>query len=267
MYKPINHSPLKLLAWRLAYRHWTRRIARRAEPLDVLSLGRVVVISPHQDDETIACGALLATLAAAKKTPQVVFVTDGANSHQGHPTFNPSALVALRRSEALTALAALGLSGAQMHELGAPDGEMQAFAAGRGTYFSAKLASLLDGLEPDTVLIPFCQEGTLDHEAVNALCLEALALTVRKPAVLQFVVWAKWSDRGRKLLLNVPEKLYYLPLGEHAAVKNKALDAHASQVHPSPPWNFSVLEERFVELARVDAELFVAFAPATSTSA
>jgi len=47
---------------------------------------RVVVVSPHPDDEVLACGGLLALHARRGGEVMVVAVTDGEASHRDDPS-------------------------------------------------------------------------------------------------------------------------------------------------------------------------------------
>lgn len=70
---------------------------------------RVVVLAPHADDETFACGGTIARLAKAGVRVDVVLLTDGARGdpekYCGHED-----VVAVRRAEALAACRILGAS-------------------------------------------------------------------------------------------------------------------------------------------------------------
>src|SRR5262249_20642409 len=70
-------------------------------------LGRTLVLVAHQDDETLGCGALIQRM----RSPLVVYATDGAplNEKWWKPYGSRQAYADVRRSEALGALAALGV--------------------------------------------------------------------------------------------------------------------------------------------------------------
>src|SRR5690349_14548383 len=50
-----------------------------------------VVIAPHQDDETLACGGVIARKRSEGLPVHVIFITDGSASHPGHPRLGPPA--------------------------------------------------------------------------------------------------------------------------------------------------------------------------------
>ena len=46
------------------------------------TLGRVLIVAPHPDDEVIGCAGLIARLTASGNPPQVVILTQGEASHR-----------------------------------------------------------------------------------------------------------------------------------------------------------------------------------------
>jgi LmbE family N-acetylglucosaminyl deacetylase len=75
---------------------------RAAERLPLRTLFQVlecrpfVVIAPHPDDESLACGGLLALASCEGVRAAIVVVSDGAGSHPGSRAWPPARLAALR---------------------------------------------------------------------------------------------------------------------------------------------------------------------------
>src|SRR5262249_29258529 len=106
-----------------------------ASPLAMPPDARVLVVSPHPDDETIAVGGLLYRLERAHVPVRVVFVTNGDGYHDAVtrvvPARTPTSADYLafgrrREDEALTALAQLGAPRQDVRFLGFPDGGLEA---------------------------------------------------------------------------------------------------------------------------------------------
>ena len=70
--------------------------------------GKTVILSPHQDDESLGCGGAIALLCQAGPPPMIIFITDGAGSHPSSASTPPAALRSLREAEAREALHRLG---------------------------------------------------------------------------------------------------------------------------------------------------------------
>ena len=76
-----------------------QRLLARSTPMDVAELRRLspmLILSPHQDDETLGCGGLLATVSALGLRPRVAYLTDGSASHRGSTYWTRERLARLR---------------------------------------------------------------------------------------------------------------------------------------------------------------------------
>ncbi len=126
----------------------------------------VLVLAPHQDDEVLGCGGLLAGLAAAGARVRVLFLSDGALGAGGSGTGEAArAYAARRREESTAALAALGIEGdGSARHLELPDGSL----AHHLEDLAAAVREALLALEADLVLVPSPLEVTADHRAAFA---------------------------------------------------------------------------------------------------
>ncbi len=152
--------------------------------------GRVVVVAPHPDDETLGVGGLISTLLVLGWTAHVVAVTGGEACYGPLDATGAAALVARRRAEQEAALAALSGGGGSVPvtRLGWPDGAR----AGVGDDLVAALRPLVAGA--DLVLAPLRTDGHPDHDACGA----AAASAVRDGALLEYPIWTwHWADPER----------------------------------------------------------------------
>ncbi|MBI5089343.1 MAG: PIG-L family deacetylase [Actinobacteria bacterium] len=138
---------------------------------------RLVVVSPHPDDETLGAGGLIATALDRGLPVTVVAVTDGESSHPGRD------MGAQRRTELTDAMRALAPDGGvDVRRLGLPDGHI-------GDRLADLVDALVDLVEPgDLVACPLHDDGHPDHEAVAVGATEAAR---RRGSWLRtFGVWA-----------------------------------------------------------------------------
>lgn len=148
-----------------------------------ISTRPVVVVAAHPDDETLAVGGLLASLAAREVAVDVLAVSDGEASH----------LVAARppsrrRAEQDDACRALGLC-RQVERLGLPD-------VGVPENVDALTTALEARCNPDTVLIaPWDGDGHDDHDACGWAARRVASST--GATLLAYPVWAwQWAEVG-----------------------------------------------------------------------
>src|SRR5580698_6612768 len=88
---------------------------------DVLGEGGVLVIAPHPDDESLACGGLIAEACATDRPASVIVVSDGTGSHPRSRLYPRARLRGLREAESRQAVSALGLPPRSLEFLRLPD--------------------------------------------------------------------------------------------------------------------------------------------------
>jgi len=88
---------------------------------DITSDGGLVVIAPHPDDESLACGGLIARACSEGRPVRVVVVSDGTGSHPRSRVYPRMRLRTLREEEARRAVCALGLAPRHLTFLRLPD--------------------------------------------------------------------------------------------------------------------------------------------------
>lgn len=212
---------------------------------------RLVVLAPHPDDEVLACGALLHTHVAQGGDALIVAVTDGEASHAGDARWPPARLAASRRAESAQGLRALGAAPVPVQRWGLPDGAVGAVNAS-GPSLQTRLAAVLRA--GDVVATTWRRDGHPDHEACGAAAAAACART--GSTLLEAPVWMwHWADPDHP---DIPwHDLRALPVSAQAlALKQRALQAHASQLSPRGDGAGPVLDASILRRAQWDQEFF-----------
>lgn len=172
-------------------------------PLDLSLARKVLVFSPHPDDETLGCGGTLARLAQICQV-KVVLVTDGSGAGG-----LPQGAGLVRQAEFVKALAVLGVTDSiQLHQ---PDGFFEATAE-----LAVTVQALLDAFQPDWVFLPSTLDYHRDHVRIAAF-LEPLCR--RTPSVKQLLFYEIWAP--------VPAT-HVVDITEQADIKRAALAEHAT---------------------------------------
>ncbi|SHJ25723.1 PIG-L deacetylase family protein [Wenxinia saemankumensis] len=83
--------------------------------------GDVLVLAPHPDDESLACGGAIAAAMETGRRVRVVIVTDGSRSHPSSTSDPPGILAELRHGEVDRAVAILSEGRLVPDWLGYPD--------------------------------------------------------------------------------------------------------------------------------------------------
>lgn len=197
------------------------------EPAAMLGAARrLVVVSPHPDDETLAAAGALAEALERGIAILVVSVTDGEASHAGSTVWTPKRLRAARMAELDEALLAIGGPLDAIVRLHLPDGEVSA----RSDALAEHLVGLLR--PGDLVICPWRHDGHPDHEAVARSVLAARGILGF--SLLEAPIWMwHWQSPETK---EIPwHALKRMPLSRRASRrKAHALAAFRSQLAIDP---------------------------------
>jgi LmbE family N-acetylglucosaminyl deacetylase len=221
-----------------------------------------LILAPHQDDETLACGTLIARKRDAGHEVHVVFLTDGGASHPDHPGLATSQLVALRHREARQALDLLGVDSACVHFWDEPDGSLKEIAGGRRALLVAKLAALVEQIKPGRLFVPCSPDGSSEHDPVLGFAAEAIAGTPLRPEIWQYPVWSWWNPPLLFGKIFSVGNAHRLAGEDFLEAKRRALDCYRSQIKPTPPWPSATLPPELLEFCLHDPEYYF-LTPAT----
>ena len=170
---------------------------------------RVLVLSPHPDDEAIGCGGTLCRHSAAGDEIRVIFLTSG---ERGSRVMGPGETASVRETEAKAAAAVLGL--AEIEFLRAPDGRLRSSAA-----VMEKVAGAIAKFQPDYLYTAHGGEAHSDHRAAMRLATRAVREAPRpKPVMRLFEVWTP---------LRHPN--HFEDITAHVETKARAVQCYASQ--------------------------------------
>ncbi len=228
----------------------------RSRPLPLTALPSALVIAPHPDDETFGMGGTLARLGRAGIRPHVVFVTDGAASHPGHPRLDPGAIAARRGAEAERALAALGIDWDRVTRLGGPDGRLDRLAPAEADTLVAGLRAAAGRAAARLVFLAAEADGSSEHAAAYALAARAFPPGAERPRLLEYPVWAWWSPPRLRALQRAARRVWRSGLGECRGAKAAAIAAYASQTEPLAPQTEAALPPGFAASFDTGAEYF-----------
>lgn len=161
-----------------------------------LPVNNVLVIAPHQDDESIGCGGTVFLHAKNNGRASVVFCTSDGK---------------IREDESAEALKALGVSDSL--QLGYKIETLKS-EAGLG----ARLASIIDEKKPEIVFIPFFIDNHEDHRAVNSALAGAYT---DKQADFMIYAYPVWFPLYPNVLVDI---------GRAWEKKKQAIECYRSQI-------------------------------------
>jgi N-acetylglucosamine malate deacetylase 1 len=220
----------------------------------------VLVIAPHQDDCTLGCGGLIFQKRLAGHPVEILYLTDGAVSHPGHPFLTPAEISLRRKAEARLANQRLGVDSAALRFLDLPDSRLDKLATDERAAAVTRLAAALAERAPSVLLLPLRHDGSSEHQAGFTLVRDALERASLRPRVLEYAVWSLWSPQ---LLLPALRRarIHRFDFPGYAPRKSHALAAYVSQFEPTPPWKNPVLPAGFRSIFETEREFFFEYQP------
>ncbi len=158
---------------------------------------RVLIVAPHPDDESLACGGLIQRAHSAGADVHIVFVTNGDDnpwpqrfverrlkvSHSDKKRWGRR-----RRAEALAAMAALGLPESAASFLSLPDQGLTQLLLNADEGVLRTFTREIERWRPTLLVVPSGADTHPDHSAVFVLSQLALARLDETPRQLRYIV-------------------------------------------------------------------------------
>jgi N-acetylglucosamine malate deacetylase 1 len=143
-------------------------------------MNRILVLSPHPDDESIGCGGTLLRHVKEGDEVQIVFLTSGEKGGRG---LSSEEIIRIREAESRAAAKILGVKHLEFWRL--PDGGVRAT---RET--TERLRNKLNQFRPDRVYVTHNREMHPDHRGAVRLVRQALkGARCKCPLVWMYEVW------------------------------------------------------------------------------
>jgi LmbE family N-acetylglucosaminyl deacetylase len=241
-------------------RRLVRRQLRQRGKVLQLSQKPVVIFSPHQDDETLGCGGLIALKRQQGVPVWVVFLTDGQLCYWGAPEpplITVEECIRLRQQEATAALDILGVEASNIVFLDAKDSSLSSLEGSQRQQMVQSLTHWLTVVQPGEVYVPYHKDQHDDHIATHNLVRTALNEVPLTIELWQYLVWSLWRyENLADLFSKQYQGLYSLPIAPVKARKLEALQAYKSQYTPVVG-NFTALPKTFMGFFDYPFELFV----------
>lgn len=182
----------------------------------------VLVIAPHQDDEVLGCGGVMARHAAEGDTVHVVVVTRGIAS-----LFPPVEIEATRR-ELHAALEVLSVSGVQFLEFPAPQLDLVARHE-----LAEAIQRVIYSLQAQILYVPHAGDIHFDHRAVFEAALVA-ARPINRCPVERIVAYETLSETEWGAPSNPFVPSLFVDISQHLQKKLQAMSCYKSQLKDPP---------------------------------
>lgn len=202
--------------------------------------GNIIVLAPHPDDETLACGGTIARRLDEGYDVTVVFLTDGRNALTDLGVFSqptPLELKEIRKEETRRATKILGLSDDDLIFLDIEDGRLNESEE----IVSKRIAEILKEKRPKEIYFPQRKEYNVDHKSANRLVRKVINQLHYRLHAYEYLI--AWSYPFNILSRVQPKSLYDLILSkllnfnmarvdisDFIAIKKAAIHEYQSQL-------------------------------------
>ena len=190
--------------------------------LQVRDTLRVLVVSPHPDDDVIGCGGSIAKHIIKKHEVTIVYLSSGEAENA---RFSKEKLARIRENEAMKATDLLGVN--ERIFLRHPDGRLKEHTQA----ITADLERIIKDKKPYIIYLPHKNEDHEDHKTtyhcgMQALARASLSLSDRfldQPWIVPLILWYEvWTP--------LQEISYMRDITPYITLKMRALKQHASQI-------------------------------------
>jgi LmbE family N-acetylglucosaminyl deacetylase len=181
----------------------------RTQQVNGLQEKRVLVLSPHPDDDIIGCGGAIHKYYLKGAEITSVYMTDG---RKGDPGYNEEELVLVRREEAERASKIIGID--SLIFLDNRDSELTS-----NSKTIRELSQIIKDIKPDAIFLPFLLDNHPDHVATNNIFVQATKDQSVDAACYGYEVWTP---------LTVPNCI--VDITEQIKIKRKALEQFENQL-------------------------------------
>ena len=191
-----------------------------------LGTGGLVVVAPHPDDESLACGGLIAEACSEGRPVRIVVVSDGTGSHPASKTHPKARLMRLREEETRQAARELGLDPRHIVFLRLPDRYVPSEGPSAEEAIERIQACAIE-VGAEAIFVSWRHDPHCDHQASYRL-VRSVQRRLPTARVYEYSVW------GSALPAETPiERVcdgFRIRMGSHAlAKKRRAIAAHRSQ--------------------------------------
>lgn len=188
---------------------------------------RILIFSPHPDDETLGNAGLIKKSLDNKATVKVVVVSDG----------NKHGLKNERHSETINAMKILGLESSQIKFLDLPDGKLN-----QVDNLEQLINQEVVDFQPTIILTTNNQDIHKDHAAVGKAVEKAISIMDKKPIVYEYLIhyhrYPRPTGLNENAYLLPPAKLIVAPGQwqkltlnlETEDLKRQAIEQYKSQI-------------------------------------
>lgn len=204
--------------------------ALRLTEKELLQFGKTLIIAPHPDDESLACGGLVCMLRKLGLEVGFIFVSDGSMSHPFSKEYPAGRRAQVRKQEALSALKELHSDPTHAIFLDLPDGSVPNDTSADFDAAVKSMSRALLYMQPETIFVPLRLDPHRDHQATWQIVHRSLPVFKNSPRIFEYPVWLWELGKEQDYPTDAEMTCWKLDIGSELETKRKAIAAHQSQL-------------------------------------
>ncbi len=189
---------------------------------------KVIIVSPHPDDETFGCAGLMQRLVKLEKDVHVLILTQGEGAHN-ESLIKKQALIEKRKQLTLNAGQILGLSPDRYTFLDWGDGVIDNIELYEDK--QKELRRIFEKLKPDLIFTPHVSEGHPDHYHSTYIVRETLKNYSSPVEHMVYCVWLLLGSYRLFFSLNWKKSYTLVMSKQEQRLKHKAMETY---LEPTP---------------------------------
>ncbi|MDO6810946.1 bifunctional PIG-L family deacetylase/class I SAM-dependent methyltransferase [Zobellia galactanivorans] len=159
-------------------------------------IGKLLILAPHPDDESLACGGIISLLIASGVQVHIIFFTSGSASHPESELYPAERLANLREQEALLACKCLGIPADHIDFFREKDSDMCNLSPKRRNQLGAIIAKKCNNESFLTLGLPWRRDPHADHKVVYDIGKRSFPFLESPTIVMEYPVWM-WKNGER----------------------------------------------------------------------
>ena len=212
---------------------------------------KILILSPHPDDEIIGCAGLIQKLMKQQKEVFILMITGGGASWDTS-LIDSSELIAKRKELSMSAAEIIGLPYEHYIYLGWEDSKLKEMV--NHSERQHDLAHIIDTVKPSVILLPHRCEVSEDHYSLQKTFSNSLKFSKYKTKI--FYYWVHSMRPLREFVLGWRKSFIINLDNEEYKIKSRALDAYVKPLAPFGKPYSGELPESLLYSMKWDKELF-----------
>jgi LmbE family N-acetylglucosaminyl deacetylase len=196
---------------------------------------RLIVFSPHPDDETLGCGGTIAKKISENYEVTIVVMTDGRLAFSSvlginsNPT--PEELKSIRKEEVIRAAAILGVPRRNLVFFDFEDRTLKEHEKEA----EAKVKSIFEANPPAEIYFPYEKDCHMDHQATNRIVSHSVKHLKDSTLEYQYSIVQRFTCLGPKIVgwslqNRLSDNLVQIDISEFLPLKKAAIKEFKSQL-------------------------------------